>query len=299
MDPIVKQTLEEHLGIFLFALAVSIIFTFVAWYYSYFKLPQKKEGEASSLHFGHLIGAFAIYFLISMAVSTLIYLTLSHATATQKQEMIQSINAIRGWVNAITMSVVFVALFIYLRSINQGARETVLGRGSYGGLTPKVKNFGMGMLTWVIVFPLVIAVSQLCSMILVLIQKQPSEQIAVRFLKSTMNNPVVFLVTIVFVVLIIPAIEEIIFRGFLQNYLAKFFGRIGGVIICSLIFAFFHFSMLQGWGNLEIVASLFAFSCFAGFVYFRQESLFASIGLHATFNGVNILLMSLASGVQQ
>ena len=60
-------------------------------------------------------------------------------------------------------------------------------------------------------------------------------------------------------------------------------------MIASLIFAAFHFSTSQGLNNIELLVSLFVLSCFLGFLYERQESLLASMALHATFNAISIL----------
>jgi membrane protease YdiL (CAAX protease family) len=59
------------------------------------------------------------------------------------------------------------------------------------------------------------------------------------------------------------------------------------IIFSALCFSLFHLAPSQGIGNISLVASLFLFALFLGFIYERQASLFASIGLHMTFNAVS------------
>lgn len=293
MESSLQKPLQEHLGVFLFALFISVIVAFVAWYRSYFKLPEFDRNKIK-VNFAHLLVAFAIYFFVAMIASAIAYGVISSTSPEEKAHMAQQINAVKAWINLFTMGLIFTGFMVYLRIMSEQVRITVIGEGSYHGKWNNFKNVLMGIVSLMISFPLVIATGQLANMVLILIQKNSHEQVAVKFLKSTYENPVVYLVSILFVVIIIPTIEEILFRGFLQNYLAKFFGQIGAILTCSLIFAFFHFSKQQGWGNLEIVPSLFVLATFAGFIYFRQKSIYASIGLHASFNGLNVLMMALS-----
>ncbi|MEN9654812.1 MAG: hypothetical protein RL235_924, partial [Chlamydiota bacterium] len=41
--------------------------------------------------------------------------------------------------------------------------------------------------------------------------------------------------------------------------------------------------------NIPIIAALFTFSLFLGYVYERQRALIAPMGLHAMFNGISVL----------
>lgn len=288
------KALEEHLGIFLIALFLSVITCFIAWYRGYFKTLDQNE-EAKSLNFGHVLGAFAIYLLLSYFISFIVYIVLSTTSVQLKQQLAAQINAVKAWVNVFTMSIVFIAMLVYLRLIKKEARHVVIGQNGLGSFWRQVGNFFMGFLTLVICFPIVIATAQLSNIILIALQKQSQEQIAVRFLKSAYNNPVAYTFSCIFVIFVIPVIEELLFRGFLQNWLRKIFGATGAILSTALIFAFFHFSTAQGWGNLEIIPSLFVLASFAGYIYFRQKSIFASIGLHSTYNALNVVLMTFAS----
>jgi hypothetical protein len=102
-----------------------------------------------------------------------------------------------------------------------------------------------------------------------------------------MESSLMALVALFIVIIAAPVIEELLFRGFLQNYFKRYLGTKAAILITSLCFALFHLAPSQGLGNISLVISLFSFACFLGFVYERQKSLFASIGLHMFFNLVS------------
>ena len=119
----------------------------------------------------------------------------------------------------------------------------------------------------------------------------PEEQIAVKYLRTVAQFPLLFTVASLLIVFIVPIAEELLFRGFLQTWLKQKVGWGKAILITSIIFSLFHFSTQQGAHNLSLLSSLFILSCFLGFLYERQQSLFASIALHMVFNGVSILLL--------
>ena len=88
------------------------------------------------------------------------------------------------------------------------------------------------------------------------------------------------------IVIAAPCIEEFLFRGCLQSFLKQYMSTKGAILFSSLCFSLFHFSLSQGLGNISLCASLFVFALFLGFIY-ETGSLFASVGLHMTFNIVS------------
>lgn len=294
MEPTFQQILEQHLGIFLVAIFLSLITIFIAWYKRFFRLP---EYDRSSLQVRliQVLWAFLIYFGISILVPFILIQIIRTFPDSVKANWSLEIDATRAWINLINITILFICIAIYVSAIRRESRHTVLGENFYRGTGANVGHFFMGVLTWLISFPIVLAVSQAFSILILYFNLSSQEQVAVRFLKSTMENPVLFLITSLFVIFIVPTIEELLFRGFLQNWIARFLSRGWAIFLTALIFSGFHFSMSQGWGNLEILPSLFTLALFLGFIYFRQKSICASIGLHATFNAVNIFLMSQAA----
>ena len=173
-------------------------------------------------------------------------------------------------------------------------RKSVWGNNAFKSISQSAKDFFIGFCAWFVGYPIMLVVGQLAS-ILTLIFFLPStvEQVAVRYLRQIMDYPVLFISTSLLIVFVVPIVEETLFRGFLQTWLRKWLSRTGAIIVSSLIFALFHYSSSQGQNNIELLCSLFTLSCFLGFVYERQQSLWASIGLHTTFNGISVLALTI------
>lgn len=149
-------------------------------------------------------------------------------------------------------------------------------------------DFMFGIMAWFIAFPVVQVVGQFFDLILFLILRlEGYEQVAVKYLKTTLENPALTLLALISIVIIAPIIEEFLFRGTLQNYLKRWLEPKTAIMLSSACFGLFHFSAQQSYGNISLIASLFVFGCFLGYVYERQGSLYASIGLHLAFNFVS------------
>lgn len=85
----------------------------------------------------------------------------------------------------------------------------------------------------------------------------------------------------VFVVLIVPVFEEVLFRGFLQSMVRGYVQRPWAAIaLTSLIFTSLHPS--THW------LGVFMLSCGMGYAYERSGSLFRSIFMHMLFNGISM-----------
>ncbi|MGL5263711.1 MAG: lysostaphin resistance A-like protein, partial [Candidatus Rhabdochlamydia sp.] len=120
------------------------------------------------------------------------------------------------------------------------------------------------------------------------------EQVAVRYLKKSIYSPSQLIPALIMIVCAAPIIEELLFRGCLQSYLKRYMKSSLAIIFSSLCFSVFHFSFSQGIGNVSLLFSLFVFALFLGFIYERQGSLFASIGLHMTLNVVSVVRILLS-----
>lgn len=161
---------------------------------------------------------------------------------------------------------------------------------------PIAHDLLVGAAAWAISFPLVAAVGQLSDLFLyALLKLQAYEQVAVRYLKMTLASPEALSVALATILLAAPIVEEFAFRGVLQNLCRCYMAPKWAIILSSLTFAFFHFSLSQGWGNISLLLVLFIFACFLGYVYERQASLYAPIALHMTFNAASTLQILLFS----
>lgn len=82
---------------------------------------------------------------------------------------------------------------------------------------------------------------------------------------------------------IVPAAEEIIYRGLVYGRALREFGRAGAIVISSAAFGIFHFNLVQG---------IYAFLIGMALAYFydKYENLKVSIYMHMAINIVSVLL---------
>ena len=99
-----------------------------------------------------------------------------------------------------------------------------------------------------------------------------------------------------------PISEELFYRGFATTAWARSYGPTRAVVQGALFFAFVHVLTLSGVdfstaARTALVAFLgrIPMALALGWVFLRRASLPASIGLHATFNGVLVLLSAVAA----
>lgn len=170
-------------------------------------------------------------------------------------------------------------------------RTTLRNMWKTSSIYPKscqAMNAFIGACAWVMVFPISTVVALLGDILIyALFKTENYDQAAVLYLKSAMQSPLLLAGVLISILLSCPIVEEILFRGVLQTYLKRYFGRELAILIAAFTFAFFHLVPSQGAGNIPIFLSLFVVGCFLGFIYERQGSLLASISLHMTFNAIS------------
>ncbi len=161
--------------------------------------------------------------------------------------------------------------------------------------TSRLFDWALGLATWFLSFPLVTAIGELADWLLSqFFGAQTYEQTAVRFLKKAAEMNLSLVIAFVTIVVLAPLVEELLFRGILQSYLKSKLGAKAAILLSAFTFSLFHFSPSQGLGNVSLCLSLLILGCYLGFLYERQRSLFASLGLHMTFNTVSTLRILLA-----
>ncbi|MCF7849839.1 MAG: CPBP family intramembrane metalloprotease [Kiritimatiellales bacterium] len=82
-----------------------------------------------------------------------------------------------------------------------------------------------------------------------------------------------------------PFFEELVFRGILFPFLARRIGLSGSIMAVSTLFAVMHF-------HVPMAAPLFVLSVAFCLAYWRTGSLWVCIGMHALFNGISILALT-------
>ncbi len=101
--------------------------------------------------------------------------------------------------------------------------------------------------------------------------------------------PSLLAATSISIVITVPFIEELLFRGFLQSSLKRILPFWAALLIASLVFTAVHYSPSQGLANAEILGCVFVLSLFLGYVFEKTKSLAASWGLHMTFNLIGLI----------
>jgi membrane protease YdiL (CAAX protease family) len=237
----------------------------------------------------HVLVVFLIYFVVSTFLSSLV-------VSFFRTEMMLNYMTYVSWLNFLLSLTIFICLFAYWRSLPYIVRNGILQRPDEPH--PIKAQLVQAVYTWVIAFPLVLFVSQAIEAILLKVFQvhQLPDQIAVRFLKATFENPTHFFLAVSAIVILAPLVEETLFRGFLQTYIRKHLGSKQAILITSASFALFHYSPGQGIGNAAIIPSLFIFSLFLGFLYEKQGTIIAPMFLHAIFNSISVINLYLFGG---
>jgi uncharacterized protein len=273
-------------AIFAFGL-IGVILAWTAKSYGFFHLPHPKEGKGTPIQLKTVIVVFAIYLGMTMIIAPFIaehlrsfFQTFSRTTLFEILSLLQ----------LLTLGCIFILFYLYAKAVNVQLFSKIWKDRSI----PRSKSIAvdalMGALTWLIGFPFVIAIGQLADILLYFFFGFKNyEQVAVRYLKTTLGSPEMLTVALITILIAAPIIEEFMFRGCLQTYLKRFMSSKNAIILSALCFSLFHFSSSQGIGNISLIASLFIFALFLGFIYERQASLFASVSLHIIFNTVSTL----------
>lgn len=200
---------------------------------------------------------------------------------------------VRPWINLLMITVLFLVIALYTFKVERSALLEVWGRFT----TPPTLPF-RAFLYWCAAFPCVLVISNAAHALLSLWITFPVvDQVAVQQVKLSLSNPFLYMLTSFSIVTMVPFVEEVLFRGFLQQYLKRYFPVSISIVAAAAIFALFHFSTDQGWMNVELIAALFAFSLFLGYIRESYQSLNGSIMLHSIFNGMSLLFLSVQEGL--
>jgi membrane protease YdiL (CAAX protease family) len=195
------------------------------------------------------------------------------------------------WKDPISIILTALALWSFMELLPT-VKKIVWGSQTFVSSRHSLYNLGFGAMTWLICYPIVMLFNQLVSLTIIFINgNEPIDQMAVELMKGYLDNPRYFWVMALIICVVIPVIEEIVFRGFLQTKLKSWMKLPYAIALTSIIFSLCHFVPEQGIQNISILSALFVLSGFLGYIYERQQSLFAPIGLHCTFNTFSVMLI--------
>lgn len=277
------------------ALLVFIFLGLSAWRRHYFEIPTNHFNPPPSLRVSDVLGIFGLFLFMELIVVpafAYIYVVYHYGNFAEGFRLGLT-KTQQGWLNlAAILSAAFVVILFTLIMSPASRRMVYWGTAFPPSVGRALRAFTIGLATWLISYPAVVVVSQLVQIALYFWGPlKHVEQTAVQHLKSTMESLPLFWATAWVIIFVVPVAEETLFRGFLQRWLVDKIGRYWGIFLASALFAGFHFAGIQGIDNIELLLSLFTLSCFLGFIYERQGTLWAPITLHSVFNGISVLMI--------
>jgi len=256
---------------------------------------EKKPAPFPHIQGVELISVFAIY-IAGLFILGLLFFKLFHLIFNSLPETEREVIAL-NWSQVATFF--FIAFFLYLYCKRRNREKMKLIWKSSTGKSSIFSDILAGICMWVLAFPIAIFVANSVELITYFVTKNVSQdQVAVRYFKLSMGYPHLILLSSLLIVFLAPCIEELLFRGFLQNYLKRYVGAKSAILLTAFSFALFHYGSSQGSGNISLLLSLFVFAWFLGFIYEKRGSLFSSIALHMTFNALSVVGLIMDKGLK-
>ncbi len=270
------------MGRFQGVILLALIGVLLSWLFHKFGFFSKRKKDNPHVEVRYPLIGFGIYCVLFFVIAPLAI----KALFTELHEIAVPMTV------AQLISVFTIALFfvIYSRLQPKGTNKVIWKGNGHDPFSTHIKLFGLGVISWLIAFPATTVIGELSEVVTRwLFDSFGMEQLAVRYLRLVAKSPTLLTCAIFSIVIAAPILEELIFRGFMQTWLKQKWSFIPALILSSLIFALFHFSPSQGPQNLPLIVSFFTLSLFLGFLYEREKSLLAPIGLHMTFNSISVI----------
>lgn len=170
----------------------------------------------------------------------------------------------------------FGAVLVVLTARRRGALK-VLGLGRGGD----ARAARTGAAFYLLCAPLIYGVTLIWPWVMEQFGHTVAEQeVALRFLKLE-GAPLAM--AAVLAVLVIPLIEELLFRGFLLPVLVRTWGTVWGLVGTSLLFGILH--------GVDYLVPIACLALVLGWVRLRTGRLAAAWAVHALHNGVQVVLL--------
>lgn len=268
-------------------IAFSAIFIAVLLYSAYISgmFAILEEKLPSPVLFSDLVVGFSLYLLAPYGI----YFLLKNFFSTSPPLSQKDILVITSWLNLSNLLFILLFLVGYLIFLRSDAAKYIWKSGPFS----YVRDIGVGIFTWPIALIIMNFWAAIADMLTRLFYPDYAlqDQIPVIYIEQSRQFPFLFFLACITVTVLAPLVEEILFRGILQNFLKRYLSPSGSIVMTAFFFACFHYSSAQGLSNFVIVSSLFVFALFLGYVYARQRSLISSIALHAIFNAANVFYL--------
>jgi hypothetical protein len=287
IDPSNYKMLLTHVYNLLFLLIIISITSVIAYFKGFYKIDKKIKVPVS---FFQMITGFFIY----ISVSIVIPIIAKYLNLLNKNSKFIDLNILHFIINLSTLCL----LFFFVFKIKKQTAKNII-KVKYENSKPIKKDIFLGIISWIIIFPIIIFTTELFELLLLVFFNivETPDQLAIKYLKMAMSSPTNLIIAVSSISIFAPIIEEFLFRGLLQNFFNKFLNIKYAIILTSIVFTLFHFAISQGMGNITIISSIFVLSIFLGFLYDKQKSLYTPIFLHFTFNSINIINLIYFKGV--
>jgi len=285
------EQLSDHLLAFLFALFVGCASWPAALRLGFLVKPNSLHPTTHLIGGLEVLSTFGVFLAMTLFVApfaALLFILIKHGGLPPTGDLASYFSAHqRSWLDTLGAFAGYAGVAIGFSWLNRNQQQAIWGLPA-----ERKNNFYSGVLSWLVCFPISLIVGQVIWFGLYVIGYESNlEQEAVQHLKQVIQFPVLFTATLAIIVIFAPIAEEVLFRGLLQSWLAAKWGVTKGILVTSAVFSLFHFSVTQGLANIELIVSLYVLSCFLGYMYVKQRSLWASIGLHMTFNVFGVIMI--------
>ncbi|NGX40062.1 MAG: hypothetical protein KR126chlam1_01402 [Chlamydiae bacterium] len=279
------------------------IWAFTANWLAYNKgiyhLPKIAKKSIPRVTFLHILASFGLYLAFSFLLAPIIVKGVKWLVLQNNPSLTSLPIPYLIGLQAIFMTIVFLLAALCLYEIDGKVFRKIWKDKTHPHAYPIGFDFGLGVLLWFLSFPLVTILSEVSDFIIeAFFGVHSYEQAAVRFFKAAVSAPSSLIFAFLSLLILAPLTEELLFRGVLQTFLKRHLGVKAAIALSALSFALFHYSPSQGLGNITLITSFILLGGFLGFVYERQGSLWASIGLHMTFNGVSAIRILVSPELQ-
>ncbi|MEM9380524.1 MAG: type II CAAX endopeptidase family protein [Planctomycetota bacterium] len=217
-----------------------------------------------------------VAFFVAQVVVTLGYGYWATGELTPTEEFFESLEALPLLViTALGQAIPALGIVLVALTRTGGTAELGLVRVARGFRVP------YALLRYVLAIPSLFGLILLTTVVFQIAGLEPPEQdTAVLVREGIERNPVAIPLL---VAVVIPLLEEILFRGFLLELLVGRIGRWGGVLVSSALFAALH--------GAEAFLPIFGLALVLAAVKLRTRSLAAAWAVHALHNGAMTFLL--------
>jgi membrane protease YdiL (CAAX protease family) len=240
------------------------------------KALLRSEPRRNNMHPAVPFLVMAAYFVIAPCVFLLLCKLWGIAEMSSQYYLVY--NIVTGIIAIIATIVIIVLVW---RSFARGLKGF--------GFNPRTifRDFGSAVLNFWAVWPIVMAVLFLTIEIGKLIYGSDFSLGQHQELKNITTYPqqLPLIISVFFVAVVVaPVLEEMLFRGLLQNMVRSFgYGPWAAIIVCSCFFVIFHPNNRAHW------PALFVLSMCIGYSYERSGSLVRPIFVHSIFNAISVI----------